>query len=73
MKNTVLKARPGLTGYFLGFFSDVDQCRVHVDHTSKSFQESFSTTTVPGQRQRLHPVVSDCGVMAVQSRSGRGR
>lgn len=26
----------------------------------------------PGQRQRLHPVVSDCHLMAVQLRSDKG-
>lgn len=42
MKNTALRARPELTGYFPGrrCYSDVDQHRVHADHTSKSFQDN---------------------------------
>lgn len=74
MNNAALKARPELTGYFPGRrrFSNVDQRHIHGDYTSKSFQECNSPTTVPGQRQRLHPVVSDCRLMAVQRQSDRG-
>lgn len=74
MKNAALKNRPELTVCFPGRrrFRDVDQRCIHGNHTSKSFQECWSSTMDPGQRQRLHPVVNDCHSMAVQLRSDKG-
>lgn len=74
MKNAALKTRPELTGCFPGRrrFRDVDQRCIHGNHTSKSFQECWSSTMDLGQRQRLPPVVSDCHLMAVQLRSDKG-
>lgn len=74
MKNAALKTRPELTGCFPDRrrFRDVDQRCIHGNHTSKSFQECWSSTLDLGQRQRLQPVVSDCHLMAVQLRSDKG-
>lgn len=61
--NTALKARPELTGYISGGRCNVDQRHIPGDHTSKSFQERYSPTTVLGQRQRSRLALDGCAVL----------